>query len=980
MQTTTGMTLRTLHRVLCRALLPVLCITLPLSAQFRNLGHQSWTTENGLPQSSVHGIFQSHEGYIWIATEGGIARFNGVDFKIFNHDNTPAIASDDISSFAETTKTLWIGTSDGLLQYASGTFRRFTTADDLPSNEIRSLIATKDATLYAFTGSGLACFNGKNFKPIATPPLNAISLGDNNSLWLATNGGPLQLQQNRIASLQLVLPTPGESIQALGTLPSHTPWLRTSTTITFLSNGHPRTLQTGRDLPGTRIESFLADSHGALWIGTNHGLVSLDSTAARPQLQPALSTDSILSLLEDREGNLWLGTDTAGLHILRQQFFRTIPALSDHVITAITQTSDGAIWAGTNGEGLDRWQSNSVHHFSTRDGLRSEIILALAPGANNSIWVGTPDGLNHIQDNRVETFTSADGLPDDLIRSILVASDGTLWLGTRRGLAHWHDKTFTTYTTADGLRSNLIGTLLQPRNSTDRWIATLDGLSRLHNGTIASYTTADGLSGNVITSLYEDPQGTLWIGTKGKGLSLYRNGRFSALHSSNLPQSINSILGDNRGNLWLSADRGIARVAQSQLLTCASFASCDLRVNTYGRTDGMPTEETSTTGHPASWKTADGQLWFATRKGVAIADPANLPQSSIAPPVVIERFTVDDTEFPTNQPVPPGHNRFILQYAGLSYAAPSRVRYRYILEGLDKQWTDAGTRRTAYYTNLPAGSYRFRVQADGSDGLWNQTGAELAFSVRPPFYRTFWFLLLSLAGLAAITILLYRLRLRRLQAQFEAVLAERNRMAREIHDTLAQSFAGVSVQLELVSQLLAHSQPTAASQQLDRTRAYVREGLAEARRSIWDLRAITAQSTLPTRLTNLVEQARATPLMIHLNIGGTYRELPLSVENELLRIAQEAMTNIQRHANATEVNINLRYDSDHLHLAISDNGSGFNPSLIAHASNGHFGLQGMRERAAQINAQLNIASSPNHGTAITLDLPISTEKGAKQHA
>jgi ligand-binding sensor domain-containing protein/signal transduction histidine kinase len=980
MQRTTSMTLRTLHRALRPSLLPVFCaVALTLSAQTRNLGHQAWTTENGLPQNSVHSVFQSHDGYIWIATEGGIARFNGIDFKVINHDNTSAIASDDISSFIETTDAFWIATADGLVRSSSDAFHRFTTTEGLPSNDILSLATTRDGTLYVLTGSGLARFNGKTFESISTPSLNAIVRGDNNNLWLATNTGPLQLQQNRAVPVALSLLIPNEPLKNLGTLPNHTPWLRTSSAITFLSNGHPRILQTGRDLPGTRIESFLADSHGTLWIGTNKGLVSLDNTSPQPKLQPALGANSILSLLEDREGNIWIGTDTAGLHILRQQSFRTIPALSDRVITAVTQSTDGAIWAGTNGDGLDRWQNNTIRHFSTKDGLLSEIVIALAPDANGSIWVGTPDGLNRIHGSHIETYTSAEGLPDDLVRSLLVAPDGTLWIGTRRGLAHRHDKDFTTYTTANGLHSDLIGAVLQPHNSSDLWIATLDGLSRLHDRAITTYTTADGLSGNVITSLYEDAHGILWIGTKGNGLSFYKNGRFFAIRSSELPQTIDSILGDGSGNLWLSSNRGVARVEQSQLLLCASFSSCGLRVNTYGRTDGMPTEETSPVGHPSAWEAGDGQLWFATRKGVAILDPKNLLENHSSLPVVIERFTVDDIELPFTQPIPPGHTRFVFQYAGLSYAAPSRIRYRYILEGFDKQWINAGTRRTAYYTNLPSGRYRFRVQAAGNDGVWS-SAAELAFSIRRPFYRTPWFLLLAVATLAAIAVLLYRLRLRRLNSQFEAVLAERNRMAREIHDTLAQSFAGVSVQLELVSQLLTQSQPTAASQQLDRTRTYVREGLAEARRSIWDLRAITAQNTLPTRLTHLVEQARTTPLIIHLNIGGTYRPLPSSVENELLRIAQEALNNIQRHANATEVDIDIRYGANNLHLAITDNGCGFNPSPATFSSNGHYGLQGMRERAAQINAQFSIASTPDRGTTITLDLPISPEKGAKQHA
>ncbi|WP_263368318.1 sensor histidine kinase [Edaphobacter bradus] len=974
-----------LHRALRSALLTLLCSIAPCMETHGQgtgpLGHQSWTTENGLPQNSVHQIFQTQDGYIWIATEGGAARFNGIDFKIFHHDDTPAFASDDVCCFAQARQPgspLWIGTSDGLLQYSAGSFRRYTTSEGLPSNDFLSLATADDGSLYLLTSNGLAHFNGKNFTTISAPgSASALVTSESGNPWLVTSSGPFELQPNRALPHALPLPLPAEPLQGAGTLPNHGAWLRTSTTITLLSDGHARTLTAGRDLPGTRIESFFADSRGLFWIGTNRGLFMLSNTAGQPILEPSLSANSILSLFEDREGNLWAGTETAGLFILRQQSFVTIPALSDQVITSITQCGDGALWAGTNGDGLDRWQNNAVQHLSTKNGLLSEIVLALAPGTQNSLWVGTPDGLNRIQGGHVEAFTSADGLPDDLIRSLLLDSDGTLWIGTRRGLAHWHDNIFTTYTHANGLGSDLVGALVQPHSSRDLWISTLDGLSLLHNGAITTYTTRDGLSGNVITSLYEDPQGALWIGTKGNGLSVRIKGHITSLQRADLPQTIDSILGDG-SNLWLSSSRGIARVPQSQLIACAVSGSCDLHANIYGRSDGMPTEETTSIGHPAAWRTADGRLWFATRKGVAIADPLHLQENRIPPPVVIERFTVDDAELPVAQPIPYGHSRFVFQYAGLSYTAPSRIRYRYILEGFDKQWTEAGTRRTAYYTSLPAGHYTFRVQAANNAGVWNETGAALSLSVRPPFYRTLWFILLAVTALIALGILLYRLHLRRLRSQFAAVLAERNRMAREIHDTLAQSFAGVSVQLELISQLLAQSHPSAASQQLDRTRAYVREGLAEARRSIWNLRAVTAQNTLPTRLTHLVEQSRAEPLAIQLNIGGTYRPLPPAVEDEVLRIAQEALINIQRHANATQAAIDLRYDTTRLHLSIADNGRGFSPATVH--NNGHFGLQGMRERAAQINAQCNIASSPGHGATVSLDVPISPEKGSRKNA
>jgi signal transduction histidine kinase/ligand-binding sensor domain-containing protein len=987
-----------LHSVLRSVFVGTLCgiVSLTTTAHSQtsaNLGHQSWSTENGIPQSSVHQVFQSEDGYIWIATEGGVARFNGTTFKVFNHESDSAFINDDICCFAQDAHgAFWIGTSDGLLQYSANKFRRYSSADGLPSPEITSLAVADDGTLFVLTNNGAASFDGKTFSPLQLPsPIapSAMTSASDGSVWFASSSGVFQYQHGRIRPTSLSLGQAGETVLGIGTLPDHSLWLRTRNRIVLLQGGHQQTLQAGHDLPATRIESFLADSRGNRWIGTNKGLFILNGRDSHPQLQPALGTNSILSLSEDREGNLWIGTETAGLHILRQQNFHTLPALSDHVITAIVQTTDDAMWIGTNGDGLDRWQSGQVQHLSTRNGLLSEVVLALAPGAHGDVWIGTPDGLNHIERGKITTFTSADGLPDDFIRSLLADDDGSLWIGTRRGLAHWQNKNVTTFNHDSGLKSDLIGALLKSHISSspqilphDLWIGTLDGLSRLREGKINTYTTKNGLSGNIITSLFEDSHGTLWIGTKSDGLSHSTADGFTALRRSDLPQRIDSILEDDRGYLWLSSTHGITRVSRSELVACGSSPNCNPHPSSYGYADGMPTEEASAIGHPTAWKTAQGLLWFATRKGVAITDPQHLSENRVAPPVVIERFIVDDVELipsSTELILPPGHSRFVFEYAGLSYVVPAKVRYRYKLEGFDAEWTQAGSRRIAYYTNLPPRHYRFHVQAANNDGVWNETGATIAFYVRPPFYRRLWFLLLCVALIAAITVLLYRLRLRRLHSQFEAVLAERNRMAREIHDTLAQSFVGVSVQLELASQLLIQSQIPEARQQLDRTRAYVREGLAEARRSIWDLRAVTAQHTLPTRLTHLVEKSNVEPVTTHLDIGGTYHPLPPKIEEEVLRITQEALTNVARHANATHVSIDLRYHSTRLTLTISDNGRGFNASDDSLPAKGHFGLQGMRERAAHIDAQLNIESAADKGTRITLDVPILVEKGTKNN-
>jgi signal transduction histidine kinase/ligand-binding sensor domain-containing protein len=948
-------------------------------------GHQAWSSENGLPQNSVHQILQTRDGYLWIATEGGAARFNGVQFSSFNQENNAAFTSNDTCCLAEDRSgVLWIGTADGLLRYAGGTFRRYTASDGLPSSVILSLSPTGDGAVLVLTSGGVARYDGQRFTPL-TITASALGSGPDGRVWLATPTGVLSYDAGRFQTVSLPsLPT--EPIEGLGSLADGSLWVRTRTDLQLWNQNLIHSWHSGRELPGTRVQSFLADSRGNLWVGTDQGLVQLPSIASagktRLEIQPGLGATSILSLFEDREHNLWVGTDTAGLHILRQQKFRTLPPLAGDAITAITQTGDRAVWLGSKGEGLFRYEDGKVNQLSIKDGLLSDIILTLAADRDGSLWIGTPDGLNHLQNRKITAYTSADGLPDDFIRSLFLDTDGTLWAGTRRGLAHRKDGRFTILSNENGLKSDLIGAMLRSSsNSNDLWVGTLDGLARIRDGKLTLFTKSDGLSGDVITSLFEDANHTLWVGTKDDGLSRSSSNGFVPVHAQDIPREIDAIVQDSQGYLWLASSRGIVRVLASELLACDTSA-CTPRIATYGSSDGMPAEETSSSGHPGAWKMLNGDIWFATRKGVAIVSPADLLENRTPPPVVVERFTVDDVEWKNTGAeisIPPGHGRYAFEYAALTYVSPSRVRYRYILEGFDKQWTLAGSRRNAYYTNLPPRHYRFRVQAASEDGIWSETGAEIAFVIKPPFYRTLWFSILAALLLIGLVVVLYRLRVRAIRSQFDAILAERNRIAREIHDTLAQGFVGVSVQLELTAHLLAQSQVPEARQQVDRTRDLVREGIADARRSIWDLRATGAQATLPARLTHLVEQSSTASLKAEANIGGTYRVLSPAIENEVLRIAQEALANVVRHSKANRTTVDLRYHPNELTLTIIDNGVGFHASDPTLPAKGHFGLQGMRERAEQIAGTLSVESSPQSGTQsgtkVTLHVPL--EDGGK---
>lgn len=930
----------------------LLCCGQGVAQNLRYLSQQAWSTEDGLPQSSVHSIVQTPDGYLWIATEGGLARFDGIAFRIFDRGADPAFRSDDVCCLAWDHDGLWIGTEDGLLRMQQGRFRRYGTADGLASSAIESLNVRREGALAVETSAGWAVWKQSGFETLSIAP------------------GDLSSDRSGLSAV------PGSSL-----------WRFSTTTVSVGVAGAQRMWRVGHELPMGRIQTVFVDREGLAWVGLNSGLFVLK--AEKPSATPValLSGNSVLSIFEDAEGNHWIGTETSGLHVLRRLTFRSEPTLADQAVTSVVETTDGAIWLGTRDDGLRRVRNGEMDAPVAEARLTSAVILCLAPGTKGGLWVGTPDGLNYIDPgNAVRRITSADGLPDDDIRALAVDPDGSVWVGTRQGLAHLQDvgKQFkiNTLTSADGLGGDMIGSLLL--KSGELWAATSGGLSVVRsNGKIHNFTTHDGLGATIATSIAQDRTGQLWVATHNGGLGFYDGERFvpvGAFQSAvDHDGNIEGITADRLGFLWFRMDRGIRRIAISALRACVGKVPCTLpnRVMTrYGLADGLPNDEV-VAGEPSTgWLAGNGELWFPTRGGVAIVDTEHLPSNRVAPPVVLQRFLVDDLSEPLGPAsidIPFGHARFTMEYAGLSFTAPSEVRYRFRLEGFDKHWTDAGSRRSATYTNLTPGSYLFHVQAMNNDGVWNRAGAELRFRIIPPIYRRWWFLLLGLLVLLALLAGMYLLRLRRLKGEFDAVLAERNRMAREIHDTLTQDFVGASLQLDLITQYLSRGKVELAMDQVKRTRQLVSEGLDEARRSIWELRANNSQDTLPTRLARIVQQDTFNAIAPKLHLGGAYRPVEPRVERELLRIAQEALTNVLHHAHATETSVELHYSSDMLMLTVEDKGVGF---VVHEASSkaGHYGLLGMKERAAAIDGTLELTSQPGKGTRVTLRVPVEPSK------
>ena len=854
-----------------------------------NYGRQAWGMENGLPQNTVQALAQTRDGFVWLGTEVGLVRFDGNGFQVFDKNTKPGeggptLPGNDVRCLlAAKDGALWIGTSEGLARWKDGVATLFTAKDGLPGISVKAL-TQEDGHIFVTTNAGEVSVDQDRVTGVIYEKLTSID--------------------PRLEPIFATQMTDGRQAQA------------TITEAAVFGDGKDLRLRVGHELGGSKIQGLFADREGALWIGTNGGLARwVNGKVERLPVTDPLATASVLAIMEDHEGDLWVGTETGGLHILRDQRFKTYGArdgLSSDAATTVVEDGTGRLWVGTNGGALNVLrrggaEPGAANIYAVRDVLLSDVILSLAAAPNGDLWVGTPDGLNRIRGSAVDSYTSADGLPDDFIRSLLADADGSLWIGTRRGLAHW---TFPAgaragrfaanltgarmriYTQVNGLGSDLVGAMARDVNG-DLWIATFAGLSRLHAGSITNYTTANGLSSNVVTALLARADGTLLIGTQDHGWTMW-NGKSFSVPESFRPNmtSIHAILDDGSGHVWFATGSGIARCdwdLKSGEADCTHWME-------FGTSDGLRSREMAINSHPSAWRSRDGHLWFATPKGLVEVDPAHFPVNANPPPVALERFAVDDAALNAAGQivVQAGHVHFEFDYAGLSFVAPQKVRYRYMLEGFDKEWTEAGTRRSAYYTNIPPGHYTFRVQAANNDGIWNMEGANLKFELRPHFYQTFWFYALLVLAVVGMVVLVQRWRLRRAEQEFNAVLGERNRIAREIHDTLAQGYVGISVQLEVLSELLRMNKADAAAKHLDLTRGFVREGLADARQSIWALRSQdSGETTLPVRMRRIVEQAGGNGLEARFSIFGAYRMLPPETEREILRVAQEAVHNVK---------------------------------------------------------------------------------------
>ena len=818
-----------------------------------------WTQADGLPQDTIRAMAQTADGYLWLGTDEGLTRFDGYDFVTLTKDSG-SLPSNSITALAAGSDgTLWIGTPNGLSRNLHGKFTTFTTRDGLPSNDIASVLEDHNGALWVASGVALSRFEDGKFTsypaqsilPVQAP--RVIYEDRQHTLWVAGLGGVVKRTGASFVPVLGPKEIYGEFVTSIIKDRNNGLWIGGNKgLIRRATDGKLTTFDSSDGLPDNLVRALWEDRGGNLWAGTNEGLSRLEGTrflADSPG--DGHNRDWVRCIFEDREGNLWVGMNS-GLNRFRDDRFtiygRAEGLPSDEPI-AVHQDRKGEIWVGYHDDGLVAFHEGKFRIYTTRDGLPSNEIFSIRENRSGDLLIATREGLSRMHDGHFSSYVVPDPLGRPTVFDTLEDRRGRTWAAAAGGVYRMNTGTSSTFRNVipSGPIVNENAVVLSEDPDGSIWAGTYGaGLWRIEDDRSRRFTTEDGLGNDQIRSLYQDPDGTLWIGTFGGGLTSLHSGVFARYFAKDglLSDNISHIDDDGKGALWLSTTRGISRVSKQQLHDFAAGRVRALTPVNYGVNDGLRSAQCAP-GYPAGGggaKTLDGRLWFPTTRGLAVisADSEGRDPAPPAPIAQLLQVTVDGADLGLigdlngAAKLDPSTAHIQFRYTGILLSAPERVRYEYKLDGLDQNWISAATRRVINYNSLRHGQYRFRVRASVPGQAWSE--ASFGIQVLPHFYETQSFRWLFAASILACMYGLYQLRLQQIRGRFSLVLEERARMAREIHDTLAQGFVGISSQLDAVAMKL-NGNDGVARRHLDLAQRMARHSLTEAKRSVMDLRA-----------------------------------------------------------------------------------------------------------------------------------------------
>jgi ligand-binding sensor domain-containing protein/signal transduction histidine kinase len=970
--------------------------------------HTSWKIRDGFSKSSITAIAQTSDGYLWLGTEFGLLRFDGVRAVPWEPPTGQHLPSNQIwSLLAAHDGTLWIGTSKGLVSWKEGMLTQYA---ELGGQMVMALLEDREGTVWvsglAFPPPGRLC-DIQNGSVHCSGGDGALGYGvfglyedSKGSLWAGVANGLWRWKPGP----PKFYPLPGEPDTIRGPVEDDEGELLIGT------RSGTRRLVDGKTeaypLPGSvqqfRTQSLLRDRDGGVWIGTSErGLLHVHQGRADLFTEAdGLSGNTIQKLFEDREGNIWAAT-VDGLDRFREFAVPTISVkqgLSHALVGSVLAARDGSVWLSTTG-GLDKWSNGRIAIFGRRSGkLNREAPNSLFQDSRGRIWISTNTEFGYLENDR---FVSVNAVPGGLVHSIAEDTVGNLWIANQdHGLFHLLRASEVQQIPWAKLGSKIHGNALavDPLQG-GLWVGFFQGgVAYFKDGQVrASYSAADGLGKGHINDFRLEPNGTLWAATEG-GLSRLKNGHVATLTSKNgLPcDTVHWMMEDNDHSVWVYMDCGLVRIARSELDAWANMADKGdpertIQAMVFDISDGVRTHASSDGYSPRVAKTADGKLWFLPWDGVSVLDPRHLHLNKVAPPVHIEQVTADGKTYwqslygdasSSSPKLPPLVRDLTIDYTALSLVAPEKIRFRYKLEGLDRDWHDVGNRRQAFYTDLPPRHYRFRVAACNNSGVWNEAGAFLDLSVAPAYYQTTWFRALCVAAFLGLLWALHQYRLHQLQRQFtaglEARVNERTRIARELHDTLLQSFHGLMFQFQAARNMLPR-RPDEAMDVLDGAIGATEQAIIEGRSAIQQLRSEElGEGDLSQWLTATGQELARSQSdngdvpIFRLTVEGERKTLTALPRDEVCRITREILRNAFQHAEASQIEVEIRYDDRELRVRIRDDGKGIARQVLqGGGSAGHWGLRGVRERAQQIGARLDFWSEAGAGTEVELTIPAS---------
>ena len=778
----------------------------------------AWQTADGLPQNSALTIAQTRDGYLWVGTQEGLARFDGVRFVVYDRRRTAEIHSSLVTALdTDAAGRLWIGTTAGAALLENDRFREIAVGEPLSTAAIHAVLATPDGNVWFGTEDGLFRFDGTRAHrvPLAdgidSVPIRTLLAGHDGTLWVSTrNNGLFRLRDSSAERVVMDISAlngsdPQPLISAMHEDADGTMWLGTEQGSLYRWKQNQLEDATRGQFLNSSIRDIARDRDGNLWIATTgSGLQRLTSHGFEMLDSGELPTSDVRSLFEDAEGSLWVGAYGSGLLRLRDGKFTpfgTAEGLTGNLAWTVLTDHDGSLWVGTDA-GLSHYANGRFEFISERFGLTNARVRSVAQDRHDAIWFGTQrNGAFRLFNGKLTEFSQRTGLSGNFIRGILEDSQGRIWLGTDKGLDYIEgDRIQPRLPQVQALGPLNVSVLFEDR-SHDLWFsADARGLYVLHvNGELDHYTKADGLPGNRVTAINEAADGTLWLGTT-EGMAVIRSGKLASLARGIGPQTetVLGIVRDRGGDYWITTNVGLFSVEARDLHAFSHNSDPQLPFKLYGIADGLRTPEFNGGNTSTTAMAPDGALWMPSIRGVVRVDPERILTNHIPPPVTIEQVIADGRHLgrEAGLQLPVGANRLEIQYTALSLISPDRVNFRYRLEGYDDSWVDAGTRRSAFYTTLPPGNYRFQVKASNNDGVWNERGATLGISMPPRFHQTWWFYLLCAGGAVLLVALLHRLRvdhLRRDAARLEALVAERTR-----------ALASAKEEAELATQAKSH--------------------------------------------------------------------------------------------------------------------------------------------------------------------------------